>query len=295
MRVLVTGTGGFIGPHVVSYLEESGHYVRTVDIKPGNHPHHVQADLNDMEAAVSILDGIDCVCHLAGVGDVYLALEQPWTAARENVTVTATLLQACLQAQIRKFVYASTWEVYGEPEYEPVDEAHPCRPTHPYGITKLAGEQLALAYDQLKDLPVLCLRLGTAYGPGMRASSVFSAFISRARCGQPLIIHGDGAQSRQFTHVKDMSRAFALSATSARHGQALNVVSAEKVSIRQLAETIATRFGVALQFEPPRAGEIPPATVSAERCRRLLNWEPQVSFNQGLDELIDWTLRQDKG
>ena len=290
MHALVTGVSGFIGPHVVRRLQQSGHHVTTVDRRPADFPHHVQLDLHDRSATVSLLRGVDCVCHLAGVGDVYLAGAEPWTAAQDNVTMTAVLLQACLEAGVSKFVYASTWEVYGQPQYQPLDEAHPCRPEHPYGITKLAGEQLALSYNALQGLPVLALRLGTAYGSGMRPNAVFSVFIARAQAGQALLIHGTGAQTRQFTHVRDVSAAFELAALSPRQGEALNVVSAEKVSIRQLAETVASQLGVQLHCGPARPGEIPPALVSAQRCRRVLGWQPEVSFEQGLDELLDGKL-----
>src|SRR5205823_763631 len=135
---------------------------------------------------------VDCVCHLGGVGDVYRALEDPPGAAMANVVGTANVAEAARRAGGRRIVYASTWEVYGRPRRQPIDEEHPCEPDHPYNITKLAGERLLLAYDHLKDVPAVALRLGTAYGPGMRANSVFSLFIGRARAGQPIVIQGTG-------------------------------------------------------------------------------------------------------
>src|SRR5690606_10214835 len=112
----------------------------------------------------------------------------------------------------------------GQPQYEPIDEDHPCNPDHPYNITKLAGERLLLAADDLRGIRATALRLGTAYGPGLRPNSVFRIFIDRAKRGEPITIQGDGSQGRQFTHVGDLARAFILATRSSIHGLAFNVV-----------------------------------------------------------------------
>lgn len=205
MRILVTGGAGFIGSHVVDALREANHDVVVFDLNPPPGSHYfVQGDLTNLDDLVRATQGIDYVCHLGGVGDVYLAFENPPLAAACNVMGTANLMEACLRNGAKKVVYASTWEVYGEPRYQPMDESHPCNPDHPYNITKLSGEQIALSYDKLKGVPVISLRLGTAYGTRMRLNSVFSIFIKRARNKEPLTIKGSGAQSRQFTHGKSV-------------------------------------------------------------------------------------------
>jgi nucleoside-diphosphate-sugar epimerase len=202
MNVLVTGAGGFVAPHVANAFRDAGHTVRTTDARPvAADSGSMTADFTDAEQAAELMAGIDVICHLGGVGDVYLALDQPEEAALANVVGTAILLKAAKNSGVSKFIYTSTWEVYGDPEYQPLDEKHRCEPDHPYGITKLAGERIALSYDALKDQPVVALRLGTAYGTGMRPNSVFSIFIDKARRGEPLMVQGSGAQARQFTHV----------------------------------------------------------------------------------------------
>ncbi len=185
--------------------------------------------------------GHDAVVHIGAIGDVYLAGEQPELAAAVNVTGSANVAAAALKAGAR-VVNASTWEVYGEPRYQPLDEEHPCQPDHPYNITKLAGEQLLLAADHLRDLPVISLRLGTAYGSGSRPNSVFRIFIDRARRGDPLTIQGDGQQGRQFTHASDIARAFSMACRSDVRGTALNTVAPETVSIKELAELVVARY-----------------------------------------------------
>jgi len=168
MKVLITGAAGFLAPHVAKQIGSAGHDVVLTDMHNGEGSEAiVPADLMSLDDMLRITQGVDAVCHLGGIGDVYLAAEKPYLAASANVVGTANLLEACSVNKVRKVVYASTWEVYGAPRYQPVDEDHPCEPDHPYNITKLAGEQLVLAYDKIKDLPGIALRLGTAYGPGM--------------------------------------------------------------------------------------------------------------------------------
>jgi UDP-glucose 4-epimerase len=292
MHVIVTGGSGFLGSHVVEELLRRGHTVDVLDLAPLPPDlaglagcRHVAGDLTRLASVELALAGADAVCHLAGVGDVYLAAREPYTAALLNVTGTAHIAEAALRQGVRKLVYASTWEVYGQPKYQPIDEEHPCNPDHPYNITKYAGERLLLSYDHLKGLPVLALRLGTAFGPRMRPNSVFSLFIDKARKGEPIVIQGTGEQSRQFTHARDIARAFALAAESPVHGQALNTVASESVSIKQLADMVVGMLPTRVQHAPARAGDIAPAIVDSGRARRLLGWEPQVRFEQGLAEL----------
>ena len=230
--------------------------------------------------------GHDVVVHIGAIGDVYLAGEQPELAAAVNVTGSANVAAAALQAGAR-VVNASTWEVYGEPTYQPLDEDHPCAPDHPYNITKLAGEQLLLAADHLRDLPVISLRLGTAYGTGLRPNSVFRIFIDRARRGDPITIQGDGKQGRQFTHASDIARAFSIACRSDVRGMALNTVAPETVSIKELAELVVARYPTELTFGEPRPGDVPPALVSADKIAEVLGWKAEMPFERGLSELMD--------
>jgi len=231
-------------------------------------------------------DGCDVIVHIGAIGDVYLAGEQPALAAEVNVVGSANVVEAALRHKAR-VVYASTWEVYGEPVSQPITEDHPTMPDHPYSITKLGGESLILAAAHLRDLPALALRLGTAYGSGLRSNSVFRIFIDRAKNGDPITIQGDGSQGRQFTHALDIARAFELAARSEASGMALNIVAPETVTIKQLAETVTARFPTEVSYGPSRKGEVPPALVSSERAGEVLEWNAEVDFAAGLDELID--------
>lgn len=288
MRVLVTGAAGFLGRHVVRRLITDGFEVTTYDLVDAGtlEARSITGDLRDGDKLSTAAIGHDVICHVGAIGDVYLAAEQPPLAAEVNGTGSANVAAAAERAGAR-VVYASTWEVYGEPRYQPLDEDHPCDPDHPYNITKLAGERLLLAADRLKGVPVLALRLGTAYGTGLRPNSVFRIFIDRARRGDPITIQGDGKQGRQFTHAADIARAFSMACRSEVHGMALNTVAPETTSIKDLAEQVVARYPTELTFGEPRPGDVPPASVSAERIAGVLGWRAEMPFDQGLSELMD--------
>lgn len=287
MKVLVTGAAGFLGRHAVRRFRDEGWEVIGFDLQPVKEAGvaSIAGDLTDESAVDAAVSDVDAVAHIGAIGDVYLAGEQPTLAARVNVVGTSNVAEAAMKHDAR-VVYASTWEVYGEPHYEPVDESHPTMPDHPYNITKLGGESLLLAATRLHGLSGLALRLGTAYGSGLRPNSVFRIFLDRARAGEPITIQGDGLQGRQFTHANDIARAFVLAARSELSGEAINIVAPETVTIKELAEQVVSRFPTELTFGPSRPGDVPPAIVSAERARGLLGWTAETPFEQGLDELV---------
>jgi UDP-glucose 4-epimerase len=247
----------------------------------------VVGDIRNRSEIREAAEGHDAICHIAAIGDVYLATENPPLAAAVNVTGSANVAEAAL-ANGCKVVYASTWEVYGEPHYEPIDERHPTAPDHPYSITKLAGELILLAANRHRGVPVVALRLGTAYGPGLRPNSVFSIFIERARRGESIEIQGDGSQSRQFTHAYDLAQAFLLACESDVQGVALNALAPNQISIKELAESVVRRLPTEIVYKEARFGDVPSAAVSSHAIRDALGWEPQLGFEEGLNDLIDY-------
>ncbi len=289
---MVTGGAGFLGGHVVAELLAAGHEVVVFDCVPAcgervRGASMVLGDLLDLPQLTTATQRIDGICHLGGVGDVYLAATQPATAAAANVVGTANVAEAARRNGVRRVVYASTWEVYGKPEQKTVCETHPCAPDHPYNITKHAGESMALASDRLMDVPTVALRLGTAFGAGMRPNSVFSRFIAMARRGEPITIQGTGLQSRQFTHARDIARGFRLALESDVRGRAVNMVARESVSIRQLAEMVAARYPTAIEYVDARVGDVHSAVVDSTLAWKLFGWKAEVLFREGLEELFN--------
>lgn len=286
MRVLVTGGAGFLGSHVLEEMIDRGHDTVCFDVQPSPFCESAVGDLLSIDDLTRATKGVDVVCHLGAIGDVYLALEKPYLAAAVNATGTANLMEACLANKVGKVIYASTWEVYGPPRYEPLNEAHPCNPDHPYNVTKLAGEQIAMTYDTLKDVPVVALRLGTCFGTRMRGNSVFSIFIKKALAHDPITIQGTGEQARQFLHARDAARAFACAMESPVRGEVFNIAPSRSISIKELAEMVAKRIPTDISYAPARAGDIHPARVSADKARSVLGWEPALRFEDGLAEII---------
>lgn len=290
MRVLITGAAGFLGRHVVRHFRAADWEVTGFDVAPFAEPgiDFHQGDFTEANSIDQATRNADVVVHIGAIGDVYLAGDQPALASEVNVVGTANVIEAALRNETR-VVYASTWEVYGEPVREPIEEDHPTMPDHPYSITKLAGESLLMSASRLRGLSAMALRLGTAYGTGLRPNSVFRIFIDKARRGEPITIQGDGSQGRQFTHASDIARAFEMAARSDESGIALNIVSPDVVTIRELADVIQTHLPTKVEFGPPRPGDVPPAIVASQRAGDILGWKAEVPFETGLEELIEET------
>ena len=287
MKGIVTGGAGFLGSHVADVLSEQGHDITVVDLTPTSRHRFFSADLQDRGALVAAFRGAEFVCHLAAIGDVYLAADKPWLAAQANVVGSANVCEAALSAGVPKIVAASTWEVYGPPNYQPIDEAHPTAPDHPYNITKLAGERLGLAYGRLRQgLSVVQLRLATAYGTRMRPNSVFSLFINRALRGEPITIQGTGRQGRQFTAARDIGFAFVAALDRAPNGSVYNTVGDEFVTIKQLAELVSAEIPTEIVYIEARQADVPTAMVANARIKTELGWIPQIRFKDGLAEII---------
>lgn len=288
MRVVVTGAAGFLGSHVADGVVTAGHDVAVFDqvVSPYGR-RTIVGDLLQVPSLTEAFTGADAVCHLAAVGDVYLAAERPALAASVNVTGTANVCEAALAAGVGRVVVASTWEVYGRPRYEPLDEKHPCDPDHPYNITKLGGERMALAYGHLKKLDVVVLRLGTSFGTRMRPNSVFRIFARRALTGEPITIQGSGAQGRQFTHASDIAAAFVAALTKGPSGAVYNVVAERLVSVRELAEMVVAHAPTRVEYGAARPGDVPSARVSSALAEKELGWRAAVPFEEALRELVN--------
>lgn len=288
LRVLVTGCSGVLGPQVVQQLERDGHEVLGLDLVEPPSPinQFVRGDFTSKADSLEALRRIDTVCHLGGIGDVYLALKDPALAFRVNAFGTGVLCNACVESDIYRLVYASTWEVYGSPRHNPVDETHECVPHNSYSISKLAGELLVRGTNRPGRMQTVSLRLGTAYGPRMRETAVMSRFLRRALEGNAVTVLGDGSQIRQFTHAIDIGRAFSLAVSNEKPGEVYNIVAAEQVSILELAHQIAERYGVGIEFQGVRADEPPSAYLTSDRARRDLNWQQTIEFVSGLKQTM---------
>lgn len=265
MRVAITGHKGFVGSHVLEAMQQAGHEVVGLDL-----PEH---DILSLPSGS--LRGLDVICHVAGVGDVYLAYREPELAVRVNILGTQRILQQALAEEVKRVIYASTWEVATDLD-------------HPYNITKYGGDLLSQCYSHLYDLDTVVLRLGTMYGPRMRQSAVIPKFIKMAAAGEQITIQGDGQQWRQFLHVRDAADAFVLALTGPGNGRIYNVTGDDRISVRQIAEMA----GGQIALVPARAGDAKPIWIDNADTKRELGWQPKVDFAQGVEELKTWLLQE---
>jgi len=303
-RVLVTGGAGFIGSHVVDRLVADGCWVRVVDdLSTGrleNISGHlesgrvdfVEGDIRDALVAKKSVVAVDVVVHLAAVISVPFSVENPSFTFDVNVKGTMNLLRACAEAKVGKFVFISSCAVYGEPKFLPVTEGHPTNPISPYAESKLAAEKFCLGFHEKQLLRSVVLRLFNVYGPRQGVndySGVITQFIDRGRRGLPLIIYGDGWQTRDFVNIRDVVEAVS-SAVEREYaeGKVFNIGYGVPISVNELADTLLESAGLDLQVlhEEPRLGEIRHSYADISKAEELLLYRPKVSLRDGLRALL---------
>jgi UDP-glucose 4-epimerase len=294
VKVLVTGGSGFIGSHVVDKLLDAGHEPRILDLVPS--PYHpevetVLGDLGDPATVAQALEGCDAVLHLAAVADVDQVATDPALTDRVNTGGTQVLLEGAREAGIKRFVYASTIWVYGDAAGpEALDEDTPLGlPKHFYTATKIAGEMYTASYGELYDLEWTILRFGIPYGPRARPTAVVPAFTAKALAGQPLLIAGDGTQSRRFVYVEDLAEGVVASLVPVAANRVYNLVGRENTSVRAIARAVRDVVGdVPIQHIEGRAGDLHGGNISGERAATELGWEPRTAFKDGVRRYVEW-------
>lgn len=293
MLALVTGGSGFIGSHVVDRLRARGIDVRVFDMVFPRFRQDIefyQGSLLDFEALRMAMGEVDVVFHLAAVADVKAVFEEPHYSEAINTRGTLNVLEAARRAKVDKVVYGSTTWVYSEAEEDAVDETTPLHaPTHLYTATKMASEYYCLAYNRIYNLRTTILRYGIPYGPRARDGAVIPIFVQKALQGESLTIAGDGSQFRKFVYVEDLAEGNVLGLKPVADGKIYNLDGEEKITIRQIAETIQRILGgVEITYVEARPGDFGGKDVSSERAKRELGWEPAVSFEEGLRRYIEW-------
>ncbi len=293
MLALVTGGSGFIGSHVVDRLMAHGLDVRVFDMVYPRHRKDIefyQGSILDLEALGMALMDVDVVFHLAAVADVKDVFEAPYYAESINVRGTINVLEAARRAQVKRVIYGSTTWVYSDVQETTVDEATPLSaPSHLYTATKIAGEYYGRSYSNLYGIEVTILRYGIPYGPRARDGAVIPIFVRKALNGEPLTIAGDGSQFRKFVYVEDLAEGNVLALKKVAANRTYNLDGNRKISIREIAETIADLLGnVKIEYTPARPGDFGGKEISSQQAKGELGWEPVTDFREGLRRYIDW-------
>jgi len=296
---LVTGGAGFIGSHLVERLLDDGCRVIVLDnLSTGRLKNlaHVASDRKLSVEAVDVSDaqriapyfhGVDWVFHVAALADIVPSIQKPLVYHHSNVEGTVAVLEAARHAGVKRFLYTASGSCYGIPDVLPTPETAAIQPQYPYALTKWVGEQYALHWANVYNLPVVSLRLFNVYGPRSRTSgtygAVFGVFLAQKLHDEPMTVVGDGRQTRDFTFVTDVVDAFVTAARSDVSGEIFNVGSANTYSVNRLVELLGGR---AVHI-PKRPGEPDCTFADISKIRRVLGWSPKVSFEQGVGVMLE--------
>jgi UDP-glucose 4-epimerase len=304
MKCLVTGGAGFIGSNVVRRLLERGHEVTVLDncstgyadnLAPYPEAELVRGDIRDEGVVDGVMTGKDAVFHLAAsVGNIK-SIDDPIFDASHNVLGTINVLEAMRRHGVGNVVYSSSGGIFGEPRYQPVDETHPAEPDSPYGATKLCGEKLVLSYMKLYGIKATSLRYFNVYGENQRFDAygnVIPTFMARIARGEPLIIFGDGEQTRDFVEVADVAAANIAAAENPEVRGTFNIGTGTEISINRLVEILRDVTGEDFEVVhgPPRPGDVRHCTADATRLRDTLGVSPDTDIHENLRRYYSWML-----
>ena len=309
---LVTGGAGFIGSHLVERLlrDHPAATVRVLDDfstgsmqnlpfaeAAGRRLEIVRGDIRDLGTVERAMAGVSVVFHQAAMRSVPRSVVDPLGANLSNVNGTLHVLEAARRGGVRRVVYASSSSVYGDGAELPKREDQAPAPISPYAVSKAAGEQYAAVWHRLDDVETVGLRYFIVFGPRQDPASEYAAVIPRfilwALRGQPLEVHGDGEQSRDFTYIDNVVEANCLAAEAPGAAGVFNVGCGERVSLLQIAARLQALLGrpVERRHTPPRAGDVLHTQADVTRAKRLLGYTPLVGFDDGLQRTVDYFRR----
>jgi len=301
MKAIVTGASGFIGSHLSRRLLEGGWEVVGVDCFTSFYPRWMKArnvapllrnrrfrlvekDLNDL-ALGRLLRGAGAVFHLAAQAGVRTSWGRSFeTYIRHNIAATQRLLEAAKGRDGPKIIYASSSSVYGLTPDMPMTETSPVRPLSPYGVTKLAAEQLCVLYFRNFGLPTVSLRFFTVYGPGQRPDMAFHKFFKSVREGKEITVYGDGRQTRDFTYVGDIVEACLSALERGKAGEVYNIGGGHRERLDRLFPLFESVTGRPLRIRlvARQKGDVPDTHAAIEKAGRDLGYRPRTSLREGL-------------
>jgi UDP-glucose 4-epimerase len=310
MRYLITGGAGFIGAALANRLATSGHEVRILDDLSAGDPARLlpevsftRGDANDIPKLWSLLQGVQCVYHLAARVSVPESVLYPRDYNAVNVGGTVSVLEAMRDAGVKRVVLSSSGAVYGEQQTQPLHEAMPPDPRSPYAVSKLAAEYYVRTTGILWKIETISLRIFNAYGPGQQLPishpPVIPFFIKQALRNGSIVVHGEGKQTRDYVYIDDVVNAMVAASTAPNvDRQVINVGSGIETSINDLVRAIGRAMKQSLTPLPVPAqdGGVSRMCASVSLAEEKLNFRPQVSLDEGLKRILteDARFKSDK-
>ena len=298
MKALITGGAGFIGSNLVNALLERGDHVRVLDnFSTGNRANLdglevevVEGELRSYERVHAAMSGVEVVYHLGALGSVPRSVQDPLTSSAVNVEGTLNVLLAARDEGVRRVVFSSSTSIYGSSRELPTSESTPPDPISPYGVAKLAAERYCISFGRVyHSFETVVLRYFNVFGPRQSPYSQYAAvvplFIAAIDRGDPVTIHGDGEQSRDFTYVGNVVDATIRAAEAPdASGRAFNIAAGSPASVNHLAETIGVILDkpVEKRYEPSRPGDIRDSWADIRAAREILGYEPSIDLASGL-------------
>ncbi|UCE05764.1 MAG: GDP-mannose 4,6-dehydratase [bacterium] len=301
MKILVTGGAGFIGSHVADEFIKQGHEVVIVDnLSMGRlenvnlRARFIKMNVQDPEILELFeKEKFDVVNHHAAQMDIRLSVDDPIYDANNNIIGTINLLQTSVKNGVKKFIFISSGgAIYGEQDYFPADEQHPTRPLSPYGITKLTGEKYVFFYQYVYNLKLVILRYANIYGPRQNPkgeAGVVGIFSSRMLTGEQPIINGNGLQTRDYVYVGDVVTAN-LKALDYSDNDYFNIGTGIETNVNELFRRLnhLTHAGTEEVHGPAQPGEQLRSVLDIEKAKKLLDWTPQVTLDEGLTKTVEY-------
>jgi len=309
-KIAVIGGSGFIGSHTVDELIKNGHKPIVIDrerptqrdlywSKEAKMPRPIvefrYADITDLEQASLALEGVDIVYMLAAISDAGSIKENPEEGIAVNITGLTNVLLACVKNKIKRIIFSSSVWVYSSAKdsHIKVDERTLIpsnRDSHIYTSSKIVGENLIRSFKEMYDLDYTILRYGVAYGPGANESTAISSFTKNALQGTPIIIKGDGLSARSFLYVKDHARGNVLALNKSAKNETINLDGRRKITIKEVAEEVSSLAdaSVDIVYDNSVKSEYQGKEVSIKKAKKILGWEPQTSFKDGLKKHYEW-------
>lgn len=309
-KVLVTGADGFIGSHLVEELLNEGYDVRAfvyynsfntwgwLDTLPKDKLEKIEVftgDIRDPNGVREAMKGIDEVYHLAALIAIPFSYHSPDSYVDTNIKGTLNVLQAARELETKRILVTSTSEVYGTAQYVPIDEKHPYQGQSPYSATKIGADRIAESFYRSFNMPITIVRPFNTYGPRQSARAVIPTIITQLLSGETEIKLGALTPTRDFNFVKDTARGFIEIAKSENTiGEEINIATQQEISIGEFAEEMIRQINPSAKIVcdeqriRPEKSEVNRLLGSNEKIKKLTNWEPKYTFEQGIAETIEW-------